>query len=49
MEKIIRKLTGIPLGAIVFVMRKLYIIEVKGLAWGAERGSVLSQGQSPDA
>lgn len=30
-EKIIRNLTGIPLGTIVFVMRKLYIIEVRGL------------------
>lgn len=34
-EKIIRKLTGIPLGTIVFVMRKLYIIEVKGLGLGS--------------
>lgn len=33
-EKIIKKLTGIPLGTIVFVMRKLYIIEVKGLGLG---------------
>lgn len=34
-EKIIRKLTGIPLGTVMFVMRKLYITEVKGLALGS--------------
>lgn len=34
-EKIIRKLTGIPLGMIVFVMRKLYIIEVRELGLGS--------------
>ena len=34
-EKIIRKLTGIPLGTVMFVMRKLYIIEVKGLGLGS--------------
>lgn len=39
-EKIIRKLTGIPLGTMVFVMRKLYIIEVKGLGLGS--GEMLS-------
>lgn len=34
-EKIIRKLTGIPVGTIVFVMRKLCIIEVRELGLGS--------------
>ena len=49
-EKIIRKLTGIPLSTIVCVMRKLYIIEVKGLGLGSWKMlKFLSQGLKPDA
>lgn len=47
-EKIIRKPTGIPLGTIVFVMRKLNISEAKGLGLGSLEMLFFSQGRNSD-
>lgn len=47
-EEVIRKPTGIPLGTIVFVMRKLNNSEAKGLGLGSLEMLFFSQGRDTD-